>query len=103
MIDWAVESRRLVLRKEIWESVERHIDGSFPDGIAANGDYNEHVYAQQRSYINGLRAARLAAINAVEEIMSGQGTPKPKYKDRHKPGYQAQKQREYRARKKAAK
>ena len=27
--------------------------------------------------------------------------PKPKYKDRHKPGYQAQKQREYRAQRKA--
>lgn len=29
--------------------------------------------------------------------------PAPKYKDRHKPGYQAQKQREYRARKKMKK
>jgi len=45
----------------------------------------------------------LMQIVTPEEVPVERLTPKPKYKDRHKPGYQAQKQREYRARKKAAK
>jgi hypothetical protein len=59
------EARGGELTKLVWEAVERHIDGTSVDGIAANGVYNQHVYDQQRAYINGLRAGRLAAMNAI--------------------------------------
>lgn len=70
----ALEAQRLrealdvatdVLKKAIWDAVEVHIDGSPVDGINAEGEFSAAVQFCQRKYVDGLRAARLAALGAV--------------------------------------
>ena len=56
-----------VLSKAIWDAVEVHIDGLPVDGINAEGEFSPAVMMYQRKYVDGLRAARVAAIGAVEK------------------------------------
>jgi hypothetical protein len=52
----------------IWDAVEARIDAAPIDGISAEGQYSETVFNGQRLYVDGLRAGRLAAINALSSI-----------------------------------
>lgn len=52
-------------QRRIWDRVDERIEAERQDGIGAEGVYSEHVHATQRAYIDGLRAGRLAAINAL--------------------------------------
>lgn len=61
-------------QKRIWDVIEERIDAAPVDGIAADGQWNVHVKWQQRGYVDGLRSARLAAINAVAALPQPQAT-----------------------------
>jgi hypothetical protein len=54
-----------VLTKAIWDAVEAYIDDTPTDGINAGGEFSPAVYLYQRKYIDGMRAARVAAMSAV--------------------------------------
>jgi hypothetical protein len=54
------------LRKAVWDAVERHIEDYPTDGINAEGNYSLSVLNQQKTYVDGLRVGRLAAMNAIE-------------------------------------
>lgn len=53
--------------KRIWDAIERHIDDTPTDGIAADGGHSYVVQAQQQGIVEGLRIARLAAIRALTQ------------------------------------
>lgn len=53
-------------QRHVFEVIEVRIDATPTDGVGANGAYSEIIAEQQRSYVNGMRAARLAAIKALE-------------------------------------
>ncbi len=52
-------------QRRIFDRVGERIEAEPQDGIGAEGVYSEHVHATQRAYVDGLRAGRLAAINAL--------------------------------------
>jgi hypothetical protein len=52
-------------QRKIWASVEEQINKQPTDGLDAWGVYSESAATHQRSFILGLRAARLAALNAI--------------------------------------
>lgn len=54
-------------QQRIWDVIEERIEAFPTDGIAADGQRNVHVKWQQRGYVDGLRSARLAAINALPQ------------------------------------
>ena len=58
-----------LLEKAIWDAVEVHIDATPADGINAEGEYSPAVMMYQKKYVDGLRAARLAAINAAKPAL----------------------------------
>lgn len=54
-------------RQAIWDAVDRLIESATVHGKAADGEYNEHVQTSQRSFIDGLRRARLCVLNLYGE------------------------------------
>lgn len=52
----------------IFERIGAMIDQEIVDGINAEGVYSERVEDVQRSFVAGLRSARLAATAAVKVI-----------------------------------
>ena len=52
-------------QRKIWDAIDRRIDDTPTDGIAADGSHSHVVQAMQQGIINGLRIARLAAINSL--------------------------------------
>jgi hypothetical protein len=52
-------------QRAIWDRVEERIDAAPKDGLNTDGNYSDIIYWSQHGYINGLRAGRLAAINAL--------------------------------------
>jgi hypothetical protein len=58
-------------RKRIWDIIEERIDKHPTDGLSAEGVYSENIAAQQRSFLHGLRAGRVAAIRCCERAAQG--------------------------------
>jgi hypothetical protein len=55
-------------QRAIFDRIEERIDAEPRDGISAEGFYSEHVHAAQQAFVQGLRSARLAAINALANL-----------------------------------
>lgn len=58
------------LGQAIWDAVQSRIESAPADGMSATGTYSADVMREQGIYIDGLRAARLAAMNAVAAGLS---------------------------------
>jgi hypothetical protein len=67
-------ARRIITstRKRIWDIIEERIDKHPTDGLSAEGVYSENIAAQQRSFLHGLRAGRVAAIRCCERAERAQ-------------------------------
>lgn len=52
-------------QQAIWDRIDAKIEAEPKDGLNAEGNFSESIYWSQHGYINGLRAGRLAAINAI--------------------------------------
>ena len=57
------------LRDLIRDRIEARIESAPVDGISAEGDYSERLLYEQRSYVDGLRSGRLAALAAIDEAI----------------------------------
>ena len=60
------------LSKAIWDRIEDRIDAAPSDGVNWEGDYSSHLRDSQRSYIEGMRSGRLAALAAVKAFLKTQ-------------------------------
>ena len=58
-------------QQAVWDVIEQRIDAAPKDGMSATGKVNDTVLYQQAAFIDGMRAARLAAINALSRSAQG--------------------------------
>lgn len=56
------------IRFAVWNNIDMQIDRAPRDGMNAEGEYNDRVADVQRAYINGMRAARLAAMKIIDAL-----------------------------------
>ncbi len=55
------------VQQSIWNRITDHIESVAVDGVDASGVFSEDLRRDQRSYVKGLRIARLKAINAATQ------------------------------------
>lgn len=59
-------------QRAIWDRIEERIQTAPKNGLNAEGGYSDSIYWSQMGYIRGLRAGRLAAINATKQTEAGE-------------------------------
>lgn len=68
-----VDAAKLTKNQQIvWDVIEQRIDQSPADGISAEGVFSPDVEREQRKFLDGMRVARLAAVNALRSIEGGE-------------------------------
>lgn len=55
----------------VWDIIEQRIDQNPADGISAEGVFRQDIEREQRTFLDGMRVARVAAINALRSIEGG--------------------------------
>ena len=57
------------IRAAIYERIGDRIDACATDGINAEGVFSETVQLEQKAFIRGMMAARLAAMRVIDEAL----------------------------------
>jgi hypothetical protein len=70
----ALKERVERLAQEVFDRIGERIEAQAQDGISAEGVFSETVQGHQRQFVDGMRLARLLAVNTIRAAISTQET-----------------------------